>query len=76
MTTKKIEDLPHNEQKLIRLWYRRPSNFRTDNTGNDAFGFYCWLTTNHPDLIPKVEHGDPYQYLAGIILGWENEHPN
>ncbi len=76
MDERKSEEPSESEKELIRQWLNRLADIRTGDTGNDAFGFYCWLTTNRPDLIPQVKHGDPYQRVAAIILEWQSKHPN
>ena len=36
-------------------------------TEDDVFLFFRWLQQHHPEMLPKGNHGDPYQDLRADL---------
>ncbi|MBI3611439.1 MAG: hypothetical protein HY204_12170 [Nitrospirae bacterium] len=53
----------NRDKELLSLWRERPIEQRTSN---DVMSFYSYIQKNCPDLFNGI-HGDPYQYLNGLL---------
>lgn len=53
----------NRDKNLLSLWRERPLEKRTSD---DVMSFYSYVQKNCPDLFNGI-HGDPYQYLKGLL---------
>jgi hypothetical protein len=59
------------DKELLSLWRERPIGKRTSE---DVMSFYTFLQNNCPELIRSI-HGDPYQYLNGLLMDCFSDKP-